>query len=442
VSKPRTQPSPGSWATLVGLGVLASLWALFLWAELVVARSGGTPFCGASGGGGCAALWDAPFATGVHRLTGLPIAGWGLAWGLVAVGLPLVALWRAAEGRPLPALVSATRFVAGAGVGGALLLATVSAAEGSFCIGCLGFYGLVAGYGGIAMFGWIEAGLPEAPRGAALALGALALAFVVLLVPGQRTPGSVAEAGRNAVSAAATAGDAHGTGDADRDRTLQELVASLDPALRQTLSDSLALYRRSPPRPAPPTRYLVGSKDAPVRITEFTDILCSHCAELQKSIEAIGQDAPEGSFSVEPRQFPLDGACNPLVQRKGSAVRCLAAKVRICLEGRPEAAGVTRALFENQEALSVDRVFELAAPYGPRKELEACVDSIGTAAKLADDIRYAGEFDPDGTPIVLVNGRLGSSFGPFLFAMVLTRGDATHPAFDALPPANPAAHLH
>lgn len=439
MSDSRSQPSPGSWATLVSLGVVSALWALFLWAELVVARSGGTPFCGSSGAGGCAALWDAPFANGVHRLSGLPIAGWGLAWSVVALCLPLAALWRVAEGRPLPVLVSATRFVAGAGVGGILLLATVSAAEGTFCIGCLGFYGLVAGYGGIALFGWTEAGMPEGPRGAALALGAMALAFVILLVPGRRTPANIAEAGRNAVSAADAT---HGTGDADRDRTLQELVASLDPPLKQTLSDSLALYRRSPLRPAPPIRYLVGSKDAPVRITEFTDILCTHCAELQKNIEAIGQNAPQGAFSVEPRQFPLDGACNPLVQRKGSAVRCLAAKVRICLESRPEAPAVTRDLFDNQESLSLDRVFELAAPYGPRKDLEACVGSDDTARKLDDDIRYAGEFDPDGTPIVLVNGRLGSSFGPFLYAMVLTRGEASHPAFDGLPPANAAAHLH
>jgi protein-disulfide isomerase len=438
VTGSRQQPSPGSWATLVALGVLASLGALFLWGELIVARSGGTPFCAASGAEGCAALWDAPFASRIHALTGLPVAGWGLAWGLVALSLPLVALWRAAEGRPLPVLVSATRYVAGAGVGGVLVLAAVSAAERTFCIGCFGFYGLVAGYAGIALFGWTEAGWPEAARGGALALGSLALTFVALLVPGQRTPGNADEAARSALSAAA----AHGTGNAGRDQTLEELVRSLDPTLRQTLSDSLGLYRRSGAPPAPPSRYVLGPKDAPVRITEFTDILCTHCAELQKSLEAIAQNVPEGSFSVEPRQFPLDGACNPLVQRTGAPVRCLAAKVRICMEGRPEEPSVTRALFDEQESLTVERIFELAAPYGKRRDLEACVASSETAAKLAEDIRYAGEFDSDGTPIVLVNGRLGTSFGPFLYAMIMTRGEAAHPAFDSLPPANPSAHLH
>ena len=50
--------------------------------------------------------------------------------------------------------------------------------------------------------------------------------------------------------------------------------------------------------------------------------------------------------------------------------------------------------------------------------------STETAAKLDDDVRYAGEYTPDGTPIVLINGRLGASFGPFLFAMIVTRGEA------------------
>jgi serine/threonine-protein kinase len=92
--------------------------------------------------------------------------------------------------------------------------------------------------------------------------------------------------------------------------------------------------------------------------------------------------------------------------------------------------------------LTSEQVFALAAPYVPRLELEACVNSPAAAGRLADDIALASQTDADGTPIVLVNGRRGTSFGPFLYAMVLTRGDAEKAAFAALPPANPAAHLH
>ena len=78
----------------------------------------------------------------------------------------------------------------------------------------------------------------------------------------------------------------------------------------------------------------------------------------------------------------------------------------------------------------------------PRKKLEACVASPETEMKLQEDIRIASLLEPEGTPILLVNGRLGTSFGPFLYAMVLTRGETDHPAFASLPPPNPKAHLH
>ena len=68
--------------------------------------------------------------------------------------------------------------------------------------------------------------------------------------------------------------------------------------------------------------------------------------------------------------------------------------------------------------------------------------SDATRRALEEDAQLARGFDPDGTPIVAVNGRRGTSFGPYLYAMVLTGGDPRHPAFASLPPPNPDAHLH
>ena len=138
----------------------------------------------------------------------------------------------------------------------------------------------------------------------------------------------------------------------------------------------------------------------------------------------------------------MDGTCNALVPGKGAPLRCLAAKARICLEGQPGAEAFATALFENQEALDAAQVVALANPYMERRALEACVASESTRAKLEDDIRFAAQYDPDGTPLVLINGRKGTSFGPFLFAMVVSGGEASLPAFDLLPPPDPNAHVH
>ena len=60
----------------------------------------------------------------------------------------------------------------------------------------------------------------------------------------------------------------------------------------------------------------------------------------------------------------------------------------------------------------------------------------------SDGARIAYRDEGEGTPLVLVNGRLGSAFPPFLYAMTLARGSPDHPAFSALPPPAPNAHIH
>jgi len=431
------------WAKLAVLGALSALWSLFLWMELVLLRSGGLSFCATGGKLDCSAIWNGAFASAVQGLTGLPIAGWGLVWSAVAFAFPLAGLLRAAQGRPGPTILSATRLTAVAGVLVVAAMLAVSVTAGTICIGCIGTYVLVAAYAAVALRRWRLAGLPEWPRAAALAGGAATAVFLLLLYPGLHTPKSSGEAGRRAVEASARPAGMEGTGSPQRDKALSDLVASLEPPLKQTLADSLAIYRASVAQRLPAPRALVGSDLAPVRITEFTDILCEHCASLNQTLRTLRESVPPGSYSVDARQFPLDGRCNPLLQpAKGDGVRCVAAKLRICAEPTGKEPDLASALFEKQEGLTGKKAIEIASRFLPQAQIDACLDSLTTRAELEQDIAAAGRFDSDGTPIVAINGRKGTSFAPFLYAMIMTRGNADHPAFDALPPGDPTAHLH
>jgi serine/threonine-protein kinase len=221
------------------------------------------------------------------------------------------------------------------------------------------------------------------------------------------------------------------------------MIAALDPEGRQTLADSLAIYRASMPVALPPPRALQGPADAPVRITEFTDILCEHCAGLQETLELLRRHASPGSFSVDARQFPLDGRCNSRFSAgQGDDVRCVAAAARICVEPSGREPELASALFARQAGLTREAVLAIASTFLQPERLAACIASPATQATLERDLAAATPFDSDGTPIVAVNGRKGTSFGPFLYAMILTEGDADNPAFGVLPAGNPAAHLH
>src|SRR5437667_138368 len=129
-----------------------------------------------------------------------------------------------------------------------------------------------------------------------------------------------------------------------------------------------------------------GPAAAPVRFTEFTDVRCSHCAELYKMWEELRRALPPGSFSVEPRFFPLENACNSQVRPRATPdlVRCLAPLAEICLEDQPAAASLAGALFAEQRTLTPERVSALAARYDARGTLRACVASEETAGKPAD----------------------------------------------------------
>jgi protein-disulfide isomerase len=229
--------------------------------------------------------------------------------------------------------------------------------------------------------------------------------------------------------------------DATADAALREFVEKMPPPGRQALADALGRMRRGPALTLPPPRSLRGPATAPVRFTEFTDVRCSHCAELHQVWGQLEQALPPGSFSVESRFYPLDGGCNAAMRPPArDPVRCLAPRVQICREKDPAALALAGALFAEQRTLTPERVSELAG--GDRKALEACVASEETRSKLEDDVALANQYSPEGTPMVLVNGRLGSAQPPFLYAMVLARGSSEHPAFSVLPPANPDAHIH
>src|SRR5690349_4610876 len=121
---PSTNPKSSTVPLLAALcagGILASFSALFPWAKPLAARAGGTPFCAISETFNCSQVWDSGFAKAIHTSTQIPVAGWGLMWGIVAFALPLLALVDANK----KGIGTALRLCALAGVVSVVVLAGV-----------------------------------------------------------------------------------------------------------------------------------------------------------------------------------------------------------------------------------------------------------------------------------------------------------------------------
>ncbi len=440
MSTPSTQPTPSQAAlhTLLGSAIAMVALSIYQWFELLDVRKGGVPTCAINATFNCVTVWNSDFAKRLHDLFGLPVAGLGLVWGLGA--LALVAWlrtdlrkgdWKASEG--------AVKAWAMVGALSTITFVTASLRLGAFCLTCMGTYAIVAVFAGAAL---VMLKGPLFPQGAALTgAGARSMAvgaasYLLLLYPGLHTPKSTSES-LGAQAPEAAAGEAMDfTGFFE---TLAPQDGEFAAVARRTWRESM-----TPDISVHPVRQLLGSKDAKLRVVDFTDVQCGHCKQFEGLLNELTRVTPPGSFSVETRHFPLDGECNAKVQRKsGNGISCLGARVQVCLENTPAFKPVREAIFEAQGHLSTDVIWSIATAKSgqSRERLEACVNDPATQAKIDDDVEYAVKFELDGTPLVLLNGRKTDPSPPFILGMALSGGDPNSKWFSRLPPP-PAPEPH
>jgi len=424
-TSPSSNVRPLAPVLLVALSAGMGLLALYEWMELLVLAAGGSTVCSLNETVNCGAVWTSEFATRVNALTGLPVAGLGLVYGVAALASSLLLVHRLLSGGEVARSVAALRLVAAAGVAACILFFVVTVHLRAVCLLCLGTYALTLGFAAVAFFllprplALPRLHLPGAVgESALLAAGAWAL----LLYPGLRT---------KAIKEAATVV-------AEGPKSLEEFLSGLDPVARKALGQELKAWEQRPVPAGAATfslREVEGPASAPVRIAEFTDVQCGHCRALSEGLDAVLKLVPAGRVRVEPHQFPLDSECNRTIPRTdGDGVRCAAARALVCLEGTGAYGTLSRKLFAEQHRLSRARVLELAAAVGPLSgaRLEACMASPETQAKIDADIQLALAYGIQGTPLVVVNGREASAAPAVLYVLAMTSGNAADGALQSL----------
>jgi len=401
--------------------------ALWQWLELIKVRQGGSAVCAVSDAVNCERVWETAFAHGVQAKLGLPVAAWGLVWGLGAlvwaVGLHFKKnpVW-------LGLCLQGTRIWAAVGALCCVVFAYVSWKAGSVCLSCMGTFVLVLAYAFCA-FGLVSLRLSLPPKTFVLA-PLLSLAFValfgVLLQPfGKKTtlPADFA------VGPAAAAS-----------MSLESFLATLGPKEREELARARKAFLAAPGRPVSAPTLGRTPKQAPVVLQDFTEIKCGHCLTAEVVLTRLLHTMPAGSIAVEPRYYPLDAECNPSLRRAGempgkpAGASCAAALAQICLEGSADFAKLRGELFHASGRLNSreDVLFFLKSKSPAAKNLEACMDSPDALERLHADIALAGSYGIRGTPFFLLNGKPVGLIPPFWAAMTLAKGNAEHPAFNAL----------
>lgn len=428
-------------AALVGAGI-----CLYQWVELYQLRTVGTlPGCSVNATIDCAQVWDSSLSTATHRITGIPLPGWGLIWSIAVIGLA-APLLISTQARMLATRTTALRIVTGVGAVASLVLGGYSVALATFCPTCIAFY-VCTWVAAFLAFRHTHADRSDWAMGLVHSIGWVIVPLLLLVYPGQNTPQSLASITAPAPppapasTPASTPPAATSTPLAQQEDELTRFVNGLSPAAQQALSDTLNAHRLASVIQRDPVaaRTTMGTAGSGVQLVEWIDIKCPHCKNLFSAFQEIRKVASPEKWYLESRNFPLDGNCNPgIAQKQADDVRCVAAKILICLSGSTREHEVRQKLFDAQETLIASKAWELAAADSEEKlKLESCVNDTSTTAQLMGDIEYANAYGIEGTPLVVINGRKTPAWPPLILALILANGDTQHPAFTKLPPPKP-----
>lgn len=429
----------------IGGSLAALLTSIYQWSALYELRTlGKDPVCSVSAQLDCGTIWNSSWSTWVHTNTGIPFAGWGVVFAVIALALSVNGIWRQRS-----TSVLALRGVTLLASLGTLALLAYSVSMGIFCPTCLLFYVCVW----ITTFGaWQAPATAAEPLKAALtAVGAFAIGALLAIYPGLKTPLPTAMtlpiAKTTTVVPAPTPAKASeaaptNTATTTSNGELEKFLGEANQDMKQALSDGLDLYRKAQwrGRPTDEKRLTFGSPGASLQLVEWVDLLCPHCARFHQALDQIIDATPGKSWNLETHYFPLDSECNPGIQRTdGTGVHCLAAKVLICSAGQTDEHQLRSALFANQTSLKPELVWQLATHDDAEKRtaLEQCVNSQATQDSLAKDIADADVYEIRGTPFLVINGRPAPGLPLLLYALILAGGDPMHPAFDNLPTPRP-----
>ncbi len=141
-----------------------------------------------------------------------------------------------------------------------------------------------------------------------------------------------------------------------------------------------------------------GAPGAKVTIVEFSDFQCPYCRRQEDALHRLLDDYP-GKVRLVYRDFPLDG--HPDAAK--------AAQAGACADDQGKFWAMHDKLFENQQALAVDKLKAYAREAGlDGAKFDACLDGDKDLARVQKSLTDGEKAGVEGTPALFVNGRMMS----------------------------------
>lgn len=335
-----------------------------------------TSFCNINASVNCDSVLQSPYA----RLAGVPVAWLGIA-AHAALAFLALAGRTAGPARGRLAIQAVVLGSLGSAAFSALMAFLSFSVLQTACLMCIGLYAVAALQLGIGL------AIPGAYAAASPATSPLF------------APGLLSASAAGAVVAAAALGRLAWPGGEIRalDGASLEDLRAADP-------EFFDWYLSQPVGPT--TADLAADPgDRRVVIVEFSDFECAYCRRNHEYVRDLEARNPDGIHVVH-RHFPLDPACNEIVDRPMHPRACRAAEAAECARLQGRYGEMADVLFANQQRLFEANLERLAERAGlDLTAFQACMASRETLSKIVADTRAGGRLGIKSTPTVFFNGR-------------------------------------
>lgn len=156
---------------------------------------------------------------------------------------------------------------------------------------------------------------------------------------------------------------------------------------------------------------VLGDENAPMTVYIYTDYKCPICRTYNVIVSRAAQEV--GGFKMVHKNLPLDMECNSNLRRPFHEGSCLLAKYAIAAKNQGMFWDMNSELFEKQPKTEED-VLTLAETMGlDVKKLQADANSDQTMNEIQSDIQDAIDLRIDGTPTIVINGKVYSGIKPY-----------------------------
>lgn len=175
--------------------------------------------------------------------------------------------------------------------------------------------------------------------------------------------------------------------------------------------EGIAPYAHMKTNPFKVNGNVLGDANAPLTVYIFTDYRCPVCKAYNVITHRAAQEL--GGFQIVHRNLPLDSECNKNIKIAFHEGACMLAKYSIAAEHQGRFWEMNSELFE-QEPKNEDALLKMAKAMGfDTVKLRQDANSPDTLKQIEQDINKATDFNIDGTPTIVINGKVYSGIKPY-----------------------------